>query len=421
MSALERFFSDPQAILDQTSMVHRFTEYVKINTMSDEHQETTPSTKNQFLLAKKLVEELRSLGLDDARVDENCFVTATVPGNSPGRQTVGLLAHLDTSSSAPSENVTPVFHKDYDGKPIQLKNRAVIAPDDNPFLSRCTGDTIVTSDGTTLLGADDKAGIAEIMSVVEYYQLHPQTPHPTIRVGFTPDEEIGRSTQYFSTEAFGADVAFTLDGAFDGEINLETFNAHSAFVTVGGVSTHPGTAKGRMVNALRFMSTFIERLPEQSRPETTEEREGFIHPYEINGDATRCKCHLILRDFDKKKLRALGSVLTATATALVKEEPRISIDVDITPSYPNMYPYLEKHPEIEARLREAVRRAGVEPVIRPIRGGTDGAALTNIGLPCPNIFCGGMNFHSTNEWISTRSMGLAVCTVLNLMLLYTGK
>ncbi|MCP4198312.1 MAG: peptidase T [Proteobacteria bacterium] len=418
MPLAKRFYSDPQAILDATSLVSRFIDYVKINTMSDEHQDTSPSTDNQLVLAKKLTKELRSLGLDDAQVDANCYVTATLQGNCETRQTVGLLAHLDTSPSAPSENVNPVLHENYDGGPIRLKNGVVIAQDDNPCLSRCIGDTIITSDGTTLLGADDKAGIAEIMSVIEYYKLHPDTPHPTIRIGFTPDEEIGRGTQFFSLEIFGADVAFTLDGTFDGEINLETFHANSAFITITGISTHPGTAKGRLVNALRFMSKFIERLPAEWRPESTEEREGFIHPYELNGTATSCKCHLIVRDFDKKKLHALGSTIKAVAASLIKEEPRLSIDIDIIPSYPNMYQYLKKHPEIEDRLSEAVRRAGVEPTIRPIRGGTDGSNLTRMGLPCPNLFSGGMNFHGQNEWISTRSMGLAVCAVLNLMLLY---
>jgi tripeptide aminopeptidase len=421
MPSSKRFYSDPQAILDATALVSRFIDYVKINTMSDEHQDTSPSTENQLLLAKKLTQELRSLGLEDAQVDANCYVTATLPGNCNTGHTVGLLAHLDTSPSAPGDNVNPILHTNYDGGPIRLKHNVIIAPDDNPCLSQCVGDTIITADGTTLLGADDKAGIAEIMSVIEYYQLHPHTPHPTIRVGFTPDEEIGRGTQYFSLETFGAEVAFTLDGTFDGEINLETFHANSAFITITGVSTHPGTAKGQLVNALRFMSKFIERLPTEWRPESTENREGFIHPYELNGTATRCKCHLIVRDFDKKKLLAFGTTINALAASLVKEEPRLSIDIDIVPSYPNMYQYLKKRPEIEDRLSEAVRRAGMEPIIKPIRGGTDGANLTRMGLPCPNLFSGGMNFHGPTEWISTRSMGLAVCTVLNLMLLYADE
>jgi tripeptide aminopeptidase len=340
-----------------------------------------------------------------------------LPGNVKGGETVGLLAHLDTSPAAPGEGVTPLFH-DYDGSAIRLRDEVAITPIDTPELTACIGDTIITSDGTTLLGADDKAGIAEIMSVLEYLKGHPDLARPKIRIAFTPDEEVGRGTAKFPLETFGADVAFTVDGSFDGEINVETFNADSAYVTITGVSTHPGTAKDKLVNALRYMSKFIERLPEKKSPECTEGRDGFIHPLEVNGDASKCKCHLILRDFEEGPLAEFGNTIQKTAEDLMKEEPRLKIDVNIKRSYPNMYQFLEKRPEITERLSEAVRQTGVEPVLKPIRGGTDGANLTKMGLPCPNVFTGGMNFHGPTECISTRSMGLAVCALLNLLTLY---
>jgi len=414
---MTKYFNDPHEILEETSLIERFTQYVKIHTTSDEHSESSPSTERQFDLARKLVIELQELGLSDARVDEHCYVTATLPGNVKGAATVGLIAHLDTSSAAPGEGITPLFH-DYDGSAIRLKDDVSITPEDTPELLACIGDTIITSDGTTLLGADDKAGIAEIIAVLEYLKSHPDLSRPKIRIAFTPDEETGRGTAKFPIEVFGADVAFTVDGEFDGEINVETFNADSAYVTITGVSTHPGTAKGKLVNALRFMSRFIERLPAGKSPECTEGRDGFIHPIEVNGDASKCKCHLILRDFEEGPLAEFGKIVKKIAEDLRKEEPRLKVEVEIKRRYPNMYQFLRKRPEITERLSEAVRRAGVEPILKPIRGGTDGANLTKMGLPCPNIFSGGMNFHGPTECISTRSMGLAVCVLLNLLTLY---
>jgi tripeptide aminopeptidase len=414
------FYSNAQEMLADTSLVERFLEYVRIDTTSDEHSDRCPSTERQFVLARLLVEQLRAFGLSDAGVDENCYVTATLPGTVEGKETVGLIAHLDTSPAAPGANVNPVLHEDFDGSPIELADDVVISVEDNPELQRCIGDTIITADGTTLLGADDKAGIAIIMSAVEFYQKNPGLPRPTIRVAFTPDEEIGRGTAMFPLDSFGADVAFTLDGSFDGEVNIETFHADSAHVTITGISTHPGTAKGKLVNAIRYMAEFLSRLPTEVSPECTEDREGFIHPYELKGDASSCKCHLILRDFEREALSALGEQITEIAASVLKDEPRLKVEVEIKPSYPNMYEYLKDRPEITERLLEAVRRAGMEPDLAPVRGGTDGSKLTQMGLPCPNIFAGGVNFHGQTEWISTRSMGLSLCTVLNLMTLYAG-
>ena len=412
------FHSDPQEMLANTSLVQRFLDYVRIDTTSDEHSDSCPSTERQFVLAELLVEELKAVGLTDAAVDENCYVTATLPGNVGGKETVGLIAHLDTSSAAPGVNVNPVLHDDYDGSSITLADDIVISVDDNPELQKCIGDTIITADGTTLLGADDKAGIATIMAALEFYQKNPGPPRPTVRVAFTPDEEIGRGTAKFPIDTFGADVAFTIDGSFDGEVNIETFHADSAYVMITGVSTHPGTAKGKLVNALRHMAVFLSRLPPEVSPECTEGREGFIHPYEVKGDASSCRCHLILRDFERDALSALGEQIEEIADSVLRDEPRLKVEVEIKPSYPNMYEHLKDRPEITERLQEAVRRAGMEPDLAPIRGGTDGSMLTRMGLPCPNIFAGGVNFHGQTEWISTRSMGLSLCTVLNLMTLY---
>jgi tripeptide aminopeptidase len=416
-----QFFNNPHEILNKTSLVKRFTEYVRIHTTSDEHSESSPTTERQLDLAKKLVKELQELGLSDAEVDKHCYVTATLPSNVGGGTALGLIAHLDTSPAAPGEGVTPVFHEKYDGSSIRLKDDVVISLEDNPELNSCIGDTMMTSDGTTLLGADDKAGIAEIMTVLEVLRDNPDLPHPMIHVGFTPDEEVGRGTARFPMERFGADVAFTVDGGFDGEINVETFNADSAFVTITGVSTHPGTAKGKLVNALRYMSKLIERLPAEKSPECTDAREGFIHPMEVNGDASKCKCHLILRDFEEELLADFGKTVKEIAEGLKKDEPRLKVDIEIKRRYPNMVQFLRNRPEITERLSEAVRRAGIDPVVKPIRGGTDGASLTRMGLPCPNIFTGGLNYHGPTECISTRSMGLTVCVLLNLLVLYAGS
>lgn len=410
------FFDDPQVLLNQTGLLESFIRYVKIDTTSDSGSESCPSTERQFDLARLLVEQLHGLGLEDARVDESCYVTATLPGK--GEEVVGLIAHLDTSSAASGKDVKPVFHENYDGGVIELADGVKIDPADNPMLSKCAGDTVITSDGTTLLGADDKAGIAIIMSALEYLTRHPDQPRPTIKIGFTPDEEIGRGHARFPIDTFGADVAFTLDGTWDGEINIETFEAYSAYVTVKGVPTHPGMAKGKLVNALRHMARLIDRLPAELSPEHTEGREGFIHPHEISGDASSCKCHMILRDFEEDKVKQWGEIVQRVAREIQAEEPRLVVEVELVFSYPNMIKYLRLKPAIAERMQEAVRRAGLEPDVMPVRGGTDGSNLSRKGLPTPNIFAGGMNFHGPTEWVSTRSMGLSLCTVLNLLALY---
>ncbi len=411
------FFSDPQKLLSETALIDRFLAYVKIDTQSDPDCPSSPSTETQFDLANKLVEELRTLGLTDASVSEGCYVTATLPG-ATDRPAVGLLAHLDTSSAVSGAGVMPLIHRRYDGGDIVLREDVRITAEENPELRKYIGDTIITSDGTTLLGADDKAGIAVIMSALEYLIRHPEVPRPTLKICFTPDEEVGRGTEGFPIESFGAEVAYTVDGSFAGEVNVETFEARSADLTFRGVSTHPGTAKGKLVNALRYMARFLDRLPAELSPEATEKREGFIHPVDCRGDAAECTLQLILRDFEEAGVDALEARVRGIAEAVLEEESRLRVELEFKNTYPNMYRYLKSMPEIQERLEQAVRNAGLVPVVVPIRGGTDGSVLTRKGLPCPNIFNGGMNFHDKREWVAASAMGLSLCTVLNLMMLH---
>jgi tripeptide aminopeptidase len=406
-------------LLDETSLIDRFLAYVKIDTQSDPDCESSPSTETQLDLANKLLDELIELGLSDAKVDDNGYVTATLPGNTDTACPVGLLAHLDTSPAVSGAGVMPLLHRKYDGTSIVLRDGVHIAVEENPELLKYVGDTIITSDGTTLLGADDKAGIAVIMSALEYWVTHPEVPRPPVRIGFTPDEEIGRGTRHFPFDTFGAEVAYTIDGSFAGEINVETFEAWSATLVLKGVSTHPGTAKGKMVNALRFMARFLDRLPMDKSPEETEARQGFVHPVDCQGDSSECRLKLILRDFEEEGIEALKHQVNAVVQSVIDEEPRLRIEVSFEHSYPNMHRYLRALPAIQERLEEAVRQSGIEPVVVPIRGGTDGASLTRKGLPCPNIFGGAMSFHDKREWVAVSAMGRSLCTVLNLMALHT--
>ncbi len=413
-------YTDPHAILESTDLVERFLAYVQIDTQSDPHSKTRPSTEKQRVLLNRLVEELKALGLSDAHVDDGAFCLATLPGTVDA-PALGLIAHVDTSPAFSGTDVKPVLHQGYDGSAIALKNGVTISPDDNPELLRCVGDTVITADGTTLLGADDKAGVAEIMATLEVLVAHPELPRPPLCIAFTPDEEIGRGAEGFPYASFGAAAAVTLDGGFPGEVNFETFSADSAYVTVRGVSTHPGTAKGKLVNALEWMARLIERLPPLDRPEHTEGREGFIHLDELSGNAAECTAHLILRDFEDDALAARGEIMKRLGTQLMEEEPRLSVEVRIERSYRNMRMMREMRPELIGVVRDAVRAAGLEPDEVPVRGGTDGSRLTEGGLPTPNLFAGGLNFHGPMEWVSTRAMGLATCTVLNLVQLWAER
>ena len=408
-----RAFNDPAEILEKTRIVERLLACVRYDTQSDENSESCPSTAKQLELGKHLVAELKGLGLDGAAMDENGYVLAELPGSAEG--IVGLCAHMDTAPAFSGTNVQPRLHADYDGSPIELEGGVVIDPGDCPELLECKGDTIITSDGTTLLGADDKAGIAAILGVVEVLRSEPGIEHPTLRICFNPDEEIGRGAAKFPLEKFGAPLAFTVDGGFPGELNIETFSADKAVVTFKGVAVHPGFAKGKMVNALTYAGKLLARLPMAETPECTQGREGFYHPTDLSGDAAQCKLSLILRDFDSAVLAKRGQRLRSMAEALVAEEPRLGVEVEITEQYRNMYDELSKRPEIAQKLTRAIEAAGLAPRTEPIRGGTDGSQLTAKGMPTPNIFAGGVNFHGPQEWISTRSLALCTCTLLNLV------
>ena len=408
-----RAFNNPEEILEKTRIVERLLACVRYDTQSDENSESCPSTAKQLELGKHLVAELKGLGLDGAAMDENGYVLAELPGTAEG--VVGLCAHMDTAPAFSGTNVQPRLHVNYDGSPIALEGGVVIDPGDCPELLECKGDTIITSDGTTLLGGDDKAGIAAILGVVEVLRSEPGIEHPTLRICFNPDEEIGRGAAKFPLEKFGAPLAFTVDGGFPGELNIETFSADKAVVTFKGVAVHPGFAKGKMVNALTYAGKLLARLPMAETPECTQGREGFYHPTDLSGDAAQCKLSLILRDFDSAVLAKRGQRLRSMAEALVAEEPRLGVEVEITEQYRNMYDELSKRPEIAQQLARAIEAAGLAPRTEPIRGGTDGSQLTAKGMPTPNIFAGGVNFHGPQEWISTRSLALCTCTLLNLV------
>ncbi|MBW7934218.1 MAG: peptidase T [Gemmatimonadaceae bacterium] len=408
-------------MLGRTRIVERLLDYVRIDTQSNENSTACPSTDKQRDLGRKLVEELKALGLRgvgeaEVSMDANGYVLAELPGTAAGR--IGLCAHLDTAPQFSGTGVNPQLVKNYDGTPIHLGGGIVIDPADTPELSECIGDTIITTDGRTLLGADDKSGIAAIMGALEMLVQDTAIVRPTIRVCFNPDEEIGRGADKFPLARFDCPVAFTVDGSFTGEINVETFSADKAVITFTGVSVHPGTARGKMVNALTWMGKLLDRLPMGESPECTDGRAGFYHPVVVSGDAASCKLQLILRDFDTSVLEERGRRLRRMCDGLAAEEPRLGVQVEITKQYRNMFDMLSQHPEITAKLEAAVRAAGITPRLEPIRGGTDGSRLTEMGMPTPNIFAGGVNFHGPTEWISTRVLAQSACTVLNLVQLF---
>ncbi len=402
-------------------MVDRFLEYVRFDTQSDDNSDTCPSTAKQLALGERLVIELTELGLRGVgeptpSMDDNGYVLAELPGTTGG--VVGLCAHIDTAPAFDGCEVKPQIVEAYQGGPIEVGHGVVIDPGDTPELLECVGDTLITTDGSTLLGADDKSGIATIMGALEILTREPGLSHPTVRVCFNPDEEIGRGADRFPLERFDCPVAFTIDGGFTGEISVETFSADKAVVTFKGVSVHPGAAKGKLVNALTYMGKLLDRLPMAESPECTEGREGFYHPVVASGDAASCSVQLIIRDFDTRVVEERGLRLKAMASALMAEETRLDVSVEITEQYRNMFDVLQGHPEILDRLERAVRAAGIEPQLRPVRGGTDGSRLTAMGMPTPNIFAGGINLHGPAEWVSTRVMGQVACTILNLVQVY---
>ena len=417
----------PTIALDATErkeLLERFLRYVRVDTQSAEDSESSPSTAKQKDLAVILAEELRALGCADAAMDEWGYVFATVPASEAAdAPTIGLIAHMDTYAGTVGANVAPQVIERYDGRDIVLPGdpRQVITAADNPNLARCVGHTLITSDGTTLLGADDKAGIAEIMTVVAWLAEHPEFKHPRLRVAFTTDEEVGRGTEHFDVAAFGARYAYTLDGSDLAEIEDETFCADSAVVVVEGHDVHPGYAKGKMINSVRVAAAIVERLPREFLPETTEARQSYLHPMDLRGDVTRAEIKLLVRAFTEEELHAREDTLRAVAREVGEAYPGARISVEVKESYRNMAYKIAEAPEVLEVAFEAVRRLGLEPVRRAIRGGTDGARLSFMGLPTPNIWTGGQNFHSVQEWVSLEWMAKASEVSLQVLQLWAER
>ncbi|HOO13938.1 MAG TPA: peptidase T [Candidatus Marinimicrobia bacterium] len=410
-------------------ILERFFRYVKIDTQSQEDvTDRYPSTAKQLDLAKILVKELIDLGLKDAAIDEFGIVMATLPSNLAPTEAarvpvIGLLAHLDTSPEVSGKDVKPIIHQNYRGGDIKLPGdpNVIIRQSENPILAEKIGEDIVTSDGTTLLGADDKAGIAEIMSFLSYLQKHPDIKHGTLRIAFTPDEEVGAGTDHFDVKKFGADFAYTVDGETVGEIEIETFNASAGTFTIHGIIVHPGYAKGKMVNAIPIAAEIVRLIDREPSPATTEKREGYLHPYVIEGGVEKVTLRVLLRDFDADGIRAKSVRLNEIRDQVASQFPRARVELEVKESYKNMYVKLAENPKVIEYALEATRRAGIQPKTQIIRGGTDGAKLCFMGLPTPNIFTGGHNFHSKQEWISVQDMEKTVATLVNLVQVWVEK
>lgn len=393
------------------NIINRFVSYVTIDTESDPNSQTTPSTEKQWILANKLVEELKDIGMQDVTIDENAYVMATLPSNvEHDVPTIGFIAHFDTTPDFTGANVNPQIIHNYDGKDIVLNaaQNIILSPGYFEDLLLYQGQTLITTDGTTLLGADDKAGITEIMTAMEYLIQHPEIKHGKIRIGFTPDEEIGRGAHKFDVTKFGADWAYTMDGSQIGELEYENFNAAGAKIIFKGKSVHPGSAKGKMINSMLLANRFISALPENEIPERTTEYEGFFHVHTFEGNLEETTLGLIIRDHDKTKFEARKKLIQTIADSINKEyieqfgEP-ICI-AEIKDQYYNMREKVEPVFHIVEIAEKAMKELGIKPIIKPIRGGTDGSQLSYMGLPCPNIFAGGHNFHGKYEYVPVESM-----------------
>ncbi|CEN34914.1 peptidase T [Capnocytophaga cynodegmi] len=404
-------------------LVERFITYIKTDTQSDPESQTTPSTDKQWNLARLLVEELKSIGLEDVTIDENSYVMATLPSNVDYEvPTVGFIAHFDTSPDFSGENVNPQFVENYDGGDIVLnkEKNIILSPSYFEDLLLYKGQTIITTDGTTLLGADDKAGIAEIVTAMEYLIQHPEIKHGKIRVGFTPDEEIGRGAHKFDVEKFGADWAYTMDGSQIGELEYESFNAAGAKVHFKGKSVHPGYAKNKMINSLLIANQFISALPENEIPQRTSGREGFYHITDVAGDIENTVVQLIIRDHDRKLFEKRKETVQQIVDELNKEYTN-AVSVEIKDQYFNMREKIEPVFHIVEVAERAMKELGINPIIKPIRGGTDGSQLSYMGLPCPNIFAGGHNFHGKFEYVPVQSLEKATQVIVKIAELVAEK
>ena len=402
-----------------SAVLDRLLRYVQYDTQSDESSDSYPSTPTQLVLLRELARELEALGAADVRMDGHGYVTATVPSTSLKSHvpTIGFIAHVDTSPEMSGAGVKPLVHRRYDGRDIVLPDdpTAVLRRADNAELAERIGDDIVTASGTTLLGADNKAGVAEIMTAVEHLLSRPEIAHGVVRVAFTPDEEVGHGTKYFDVTSFGAQCAYTMDGSSRGDLEWESFSADAMTLTFSGFNAHPGYAKGRMVNAIKVAAAFIDALPAgRLSPETTDGREGFVHPYAMQAGAERTSVRLIVRDFDMAGLKEKEALLASLAEQTVARFAGARVEVSVEEQYRNMREILDQHPAVVEHAREAIRRAGLTVRERPIRGGTDGSRLSFMGLPTPNIFAGEHNFHSRLEWVSVQDMEKAVEVIVQL-------
>ena len=404
-------------MIPKKHIIDRFISYVTIDTESDPNSNTTPSSEKQWDLANKLVEELKSIGLEDVTIDENAYIMATVPSNLEHEvPTIGFISHFDTTPDFTGANVNPQIIESYDGKDIILNKdeEIILSPDYFEDLKLYKGQTLITTDGTTLLGADDKAGIAEIVSAMEYLIQHPEIKHGKIRVGFTPDEEIGRGAHKFDVKKFGAEWAYTMDGSQIGELEYENFNAAGAVVTIKGKIVHPGYAKGKMINSMYIAQDFINSLPRLETPEHTSGREGFFHLHTMNGEVEETKLYYIIRDHDKEHFEARKEMMSKLGDELNKQYGKDVITVEIKDQYYNMKEKVEPVMHIVDIAEEAMKALGIKPLIKPIRGGTDGSQLSYMGLPCPNIFAGGHNFHGRYEYVPVESMIKAVEVIIKI-------
>ncbi|MHB9144581.1 MAG: peptidase T [Symbiobacteriia bacterium] len=402
-------------------VVAKFLRYVQVDSPSDETAETVPTTKEQWDMAHLLEAELKELGLSNVKVDEHAIVTANLPGNVSGAPVIGLLAHFDTFGGAPGHGVKPQIHKNYDGGEIRLPAGPVLSPTSHPALSRCVGHDIITSDGSTLLGADDKAGVAEVMETVCRLLRDPSLKHGDLRVGFTPDEETGMGVEHFDVPGFGAVAAYTLDGSALGEVECENFNARNLRITITGRSAHTGSARGAMINAVLLAAELVCAIPATMRPETTSGYEGFIHPDAVSGNPESASLKVLLRDFTDEGLAAKQAIVEGILAGLEQRYPGCHTEMKVGGGYRNMKEVVGKDPRVMALALQAARDAGVEPVQRPIRGGTDGARLSFMGLPTPNLFTGGVSYHGRTEWASAQWMEKAVDVVLRLTALWAGQ
>jgi len=407
-----------------SKVVEKFLRYISYDTKSDDESITIPSTIGQMILAKQLVKELKEMGLTQVSVDENGYVMATIPSNvDKNVPTIGFIAHMDTAPDMPGKNVNPKFVYNYDGEDIILNkdNNVILSPKDFPELKNYLGKTLITTDGTTLLGADDKAGVAEIMAAVEYLTQNPNAPHGTIRIGFTPDEEVGRGADIFNVEKFNADFAYTMDGGTIGELEYENFNAAGVKIYIHGRNVHPGSAKGKMIHSTLIANEFINSMPPNETPATTEGYEGFYHLISLNGEVEETKLQYIIRDFSSENFENRKKFIIDVADKLNDKYGNETVELEIKDQYFNMKEKIEQVKHIVDTAFLAIKEVGINPIMVPIRGGTDGARLSFMGLPTPNIFAGGHNFHGKYEFIPTFAMEKAVDVILKIVELYAAK